>query len=111
VVGAEPELAQDAHLSLQQAKRHAALPPRTIADGLRTALGALNFEILNAYPLPIHLVSEADIVAAQKLAMSCLKVLIEPSSAVPIAALLAHGPWRKNAKQVAVIITGGNMVL
>jgi threonine dehydratase len=111
VVGAEPRLAGDAFASLQRGERQPAMPPRSVADGLRTALGELNFRILNAYQLPIRLVSEKEILAAQKLAMACLKLLIEPSSAVPIAALLKYGPCLPDTRRVVIIVTGGNVTL
>ena len=111
LVGAEPRLARDAFDSLRLGERQPALPPRTAADGLRTALGELNFRLLNDYRLPIHLVSERDITAAQRLAMACLKLLIEPSSAVPIAALLKYGAYRPQSRRVAIIVTGGNLEL
>ncbi len=109
IVGAEPTLAGDARIALQTHQIQPPMAPVTIADGLRTALGKLNFRILDRYQLPIHLVSEADIVATQKLVISCLKVVIEPSSAVPVAALLAHGSWLSDSRRVVVIITGGNI--
>jgi threonine dehydratase len=109
IVGAEPTLAGDARMALQTHQIQPPMAPVTIADGLRTALGQLNFRILDRYQLPIHLVSEADIVATQKLVMSCLKVVIEPSSAVPVAALLEHGSWLSDSRRVVVIITGGNI--
>lgn len=109
VVGAEPRLAGDAWQSIRTGVRQPALPPRTIADGLRTALGELNFRVLNNYRLPIHLVSEAEISAAQKIMMSCLKLLVEPSSAVPLAALFKYGPQAPRSRRVVVVITGGNI--
>ncbi len=111
VIGAEPELARDAYDSLRMGARQPALPPQTVADGLRTALGALNFRVLQPYQLPIHLVSEAEILAAQQLAMSCLKLVIEPSSAVPLAALLKQGPQLCGTRRVGLILTGGNIAL
>ena len=107
VVGAEPRLARDAFDSLQRGERQPAMPPRSVADGLRTALGELNFRILNDYQLPIRLVSDKETLAAQKLAMACLKLLIEPSSAVPIAALLKYGPHRPDSQRIVIIISGG----
>ena len=109
VVGAEPQLARDTYDSLRTGRRQPAMPPQTVADGLRAGLGELNFRILNAYRLPMRLVSDAEILAAQKLAMSCLKLLIEPSSAVPIAALLKYGAWRADTRTVVVILSGGNL--
>lgn len=109
VVGAEPELASDAHQSLQQHEIQPPMPPVTVADGLRTGLGGMNYQILDRYALPIRLVSEDEILAAQQLAMSCLKVLLEPSSAVPVAALLKYGPLNTTTRCVVVIVTGGNI--
>ena len=114
VCGAEPELADDAYRSLALQSIQPALPPITIADGLRTALGTITFGILNAYRMDIRLVSETDIVAAQKLVFECLKIVVEPSSAVPLAALLGRAQDRENsgangASRVGVILTGGNL--
>ena len=106
VVGAEPELAGDAAIGLASGVRQPQMPPRTVADGLRTSLGERNFEILHSYGLPVHLVSEAEIIAAQRLVMSYLKVLVEPSSAVPFAALLKARPGGR----VAIVLTGANML-
>lgn len=111
VVGAEPQQANDAYQSLASGVRQPALPPTTCADGLRTALGELNFAILEEYGLPIKLVEESEIVAAQKLAMSCLKLLIETSSAVPFAALMKFGPADPDSRRVVIIVSGGNVDL
>ncbi len=104
VVGAEPELAGDAALGLELGERQPQMPPRTVADGLRAALGRRNFGILQSYGLDIHLVSESEIIDAQQLLMSCLKVIVEPSSAVPFAALLKT----PSDRPVGVVLTGGN---
>ena len=106
IVGAEPELAGDAAIGLANGVREPQMPPRTVADGLRTSLGERNFKVLHNYGLPVHLVSEAEIIAAQRLVMSCLKVLVEPSSAVPFAALLKARPGGR----VAVVLTGANLL-
>jgi len=112
VVASEPELADDAFRSLASGELQPALPPRTIADGLRTALGPLNFEILRDYALTIHRVSEAEISAAQKLLMQRLKLVVEPSAAVPFAGLLNLSRQRQlDARCVGVILTGGNTQL
>jgi threonine dehydratase len=109
VVGVEPSLAGEAQVALQTHKRQPPMPPISIADGLRASLGVMNFKILDNYQLPVHLVSEQEIVDAQRLAMSCLKVVLEPSSAVPVAALLKHGSWCSSSRRVVVILTGGNV--
>ena len=105
LVCAEPELAGDAARSMASGVRQPQLPPTTVADGLRTALGELNFELLLAAGVTVHLVTEAEILSAQSVLMSCLKILVEPSSAVPFAALLKHPP----AHPVAVVLTGANL--
>lgn len=107
VRGAEPELADDAYRGLAAGVRQPAPPPRSVADGLRTALGALNFRILHAYGLPVSLVGEQAIVDAQRLIWNCLKVVAEPSSAVPLAALLAE----RASRPTAVVLSGGNVDL
>ena len=131
VIGAEPELADDAHQSLATGERQGARAPATIADGLRGALGDITFGILRDYELPIQRVSEEAIVIAQRLLMDCLKVVVEPSGAVAFAALLTHPsaqvpeyskvsgrayeistPTPKAAKRcVGVVISGGNLDL
>ena len=107
VRGAEPALADDAFRSLASGIHQPAPPPRTIADGLRTALGKLNFRILRDHGVPIALVAESAIADAQGLLWNCLKVVVEPSSAVPVAALLAEGA----REPVGVILSGGNVDL
>ena len=109
VVGAEPDLARDAYESLRLGVRQAQMEPRTCADGLRTALGSLNFDILRDYKLPIVLVDENDIIEAQSVLMSCLKILVEPSAAVPFAAILKNGPQNASSERVALVISGGNL--
>lgn len=105
VHGGEPELADDAYRSMASGERQPALPPVTVADGLRTPLGALNFRLLLDYGLPITRVSEEAIIEAQRLIWNCLKIVVEPSSAVPLAALLAAPPDHP----VGVILSGGNV--
>ena len=108
VVGSEPELARDAHDSLTSGRRLPAFPPESIADGLLSSLGRLNFEILHRAHVPVRLVSEDEIRAATVLIWQTLKVLIEPSSAVPVAAALKDDVSSKEA--IAIILTGGNVV-
>lgn len=101
----EPALADDAFRGLAIGERQPAPPPRTVADGLRTALGELNFRILREHRVAVVRVSEAAILDAQRLLWNVLKVVAEPSAAVPLAALLecgADGP-------VGVVLSGGNV--
>lgn len=103
----EPELADDAYRGLASGVRQPAPPPRTVADGLRTALGELNFRILRAHEVAVTRVSEQAIIDAQRLIWNCLKVVAEPSSAVPLAALLSDGA----DAPVGLVLTGGNVDL
>ncbi len=109
IIGAEPELASDAAASMRLGSRQPQMPPLSVADGLRTSLGVLNFDMFRAYGLAICVVSEAEIADAQRELMSTLKVLVEPSSAVPWAALRRHGP--SGARRVGIVLTGGNIDL
>jgi len=111
VIGVEPELADDAYWSLERGEIQPQRPPRTIADGLRTALGELPFALFRRYGLTIRTVSEADIVNAQRLLWQRLKLVVEPSGAVPLAGLLeavAAEPARYARARVGVILSGGN---
>jgi threonine dehydratase len=111
VVGAEPALARDAYEGLKLGVRQPQMEPMTCADGLRTALGELNFSILTKYKLPIRLVTEEEIIRAQSLMMSCLKILVETSAAVPFAALLKYGPHQIESRRIGVIVSGGNILV
>jgi threonine dehydratase len=109
VVGAEPEQADDAYQSFRSGERRAVAAPNTIADGLRGSIGVLNFELLRRLVDDVVTVGEAEIVAAMRVVLSDLKLLIEPSSAVPVAALLA-GKLGRGAR-VGVVLSGGNVDL
>lgn len=106
IIGAEPELARDAHDSLAEGRVLPALPPETIADGLRSSLGQLNFEILHRAKTPVHLVSEDEIRRAMSMIWQVLKIVIEPSSAVPVAA--AFKDSRRQKEPIGIILSGGN---
>jgi threonine dehydratase len=110
VIGAEPELADDAHRSLIEGRRLPPRPPHTIADGLRTALGELPFAILREEVEAIALVSEEEILAAVRLLGERAKLVIEPSGAVPLAAALARRIDLKGLR-VGLILSGGNVSL
>ena len=114
VIGGEPLLADDAYESLRTGRLQGARAPRTIADGLRGALGDITFAILRDYDLMIQRVGEEEIVEAQRLLMECLKLVVEPSGAVAFAALLAHcqaQPPTDVERRVGVVISGGNVDL
>ncbi len=108
VVGAEPAQADDAFRSLQTG-RIVTSTPDTIADGLRTAVGRRNFPILQAHVDEIVTVSEAAIVQAMRRIWEVLKIVVEPSAAVALAALLER-PARPSSR-VGLILSGGNVDL
>lgn len=109
VVGAEPETVDDAARSLSSGTRAPAPTGTTIADGLRTQLGALPFAILRTDERSIVTVSEAAIAEAMRFFWERVKLVIEPSSAVPVAAALA-GTWSDRGR-VAIVLSGGNVDL
>jgi threonine dehydratase len=82
----------------------------TIADGLRTNLGDKNFPIIKKFVKEIIRVEEQEIIDAMKLLWERLKVVIEPSSAVPFAALLKEKN-RFQGKKIGIILSGGNVDL
>ena len=107
VVCAEPELARDAHDSLTTGALQPAMPPRTVADGLRTALGKLNFEILRRSKVAVVLVDDEAILTAMRLIWNRLKIVVEPSAAVCLAAMLLD--TKRVAARAGVILSGGNV--
>ncbi|MGH8262716.1 MAG: pyridoxal-phosphate dependent enzyme [Steroidobacterales bacterium] len=110
VFGAEPAQADDAARSLARGERIVVDAPETVADGLRASLSALTFEYARRYCRGIVTVSEAEIIAAMRHFLECTKLLVEASSAVPVAALLA-GRLAPQFRRVGVILTGGNVDL
>jgi threonine dehydratase len=110
VIGAEPEGAADTALSLSQGRRVTQFPVNTIADGLRAIVGVLNFKIIQANVQRVITVSDSGIVEAMALVWQHFRMLIEPSSATVIAAILAS-PEDFAGKRVGAIISGGNVDL
>ncbi len=110
VVAAEPAGADDAKRSFESGHLVPQTDPNTMADGLLTSLGTLNFAIIQRKVDRILTVSEANIVRAMRLIWQYLKIVIEPSSAVPLGALLEH-PCDLKGARVGVILTGGNVDL
>lgn len=111
VFGVEPELASDWYQSLQAGKRIAIPPPNTIADGLRTPIpGEVTFPIVSKLVAGVLLVSEDEIKAAVRFLLTRLKILAEPSGAVPAAALL-HDKVPAGIARAGIILSGGNVDL
>jgi threonine dehydratase len=110
VIAAEPEMANDAYKSFISKTFVPSENPNTIADGLLTSLGTLTFPIIMNYVHDIVTVSENSIIQAMRLVWERMKIIIEPSSAVPLAAILENKVDVKG-KRVAIIISGGNVDL
>ena len=110
VYAGEPEGAADAVLSLRSGKVEKAPFVNTIADGLMTTLSERTLEIIKAHVADILLVSEDEIKAALRLVYERMKIIIEPSCAVPLAAVLKNADLFKG-KKVGIILTGGNVDL
>ena len=110
VVGAEPAGADDAARSFHSGERQPQLAPDTIADGLRTSLGRLNFQIIREQVDDILTVTDADILRAMRLIWTRMKLVVEPSAAVGLAVVMTH---RANFadQSVVIVLSGGNVDL
>ena len=110
VIAAEPDQADDAWRSFKAGHIIADDAPKTIADGLLVPLKDLTWHFVKAHVSEIYTASEQEIVDAMKLTWKHLRVVMEPSSAVPLAVVLKNRDAFK-AKRVGIIITGGNVDL
>lgn len=110
VYAGEPKGADDAYRSFKSGKFIPQTNPNTIADGLLTSLGELTFEAIMKYVDDIFTVSEASIVEAMKMVWQYMKIVIEPSSAVPLAAIMENKSVFEG-KKTGIIISGGNVDL
>ena len=108
VIGAEPSNVDDAYRSLISGKIEFNESSNTIADGLRTNLGSINFPIIQHYVKEILLVSEDEIMDSLDIIINKLKIVVEPSSAVVLAALIKNNKKFKN-KNIGLIMCGGNI--
>ncbi|MCD2259315.1 threonine ammonia-lyase [Psychroserpens luteolus] len=108
VFGGEPFEADDAYRSLQSGKIETNETANTIADGLRTQLGHHNFPIILKHVKHIIRVTENEIIEAMRFVWERMKIIIEPSSAVALAAVIKEKDQFKN-KKVGIIISGGNV--
>ena len=110
VIAAEPEMANDAFRSYYEGKFIPSDNPQTIADGLLTSLGILTYPIILKHVDQIITASEESIIEAMQLIWERMKIIIEPSSAVPLAAILENKIDVKN-QNIGIIISGGNVDL
>jgi threonine dehydratase len=106
----EPSGADDAYRSFKAGALLPANHPQTMADGLLTSLGKTNFQIIQNYVSDIFTVSDQEMVEAMRLVYERMKIIIEPSSAVPLAAVLANKSVFEG-KKVGLILSGGNVDL
>jgi len=107
VYGAEPEQANDAWQSFHTGELMPALAPNTIADGLRTSLGPLTFSIIREHTDDILTVTEHQIIASMREIWERMKIIIEPSCSVPLAAVETY-PELFLDKKTGIILSGGN---
>ena len=110
VVGAEPAGADDAFRSLREGRIVPSVDPRTICDGLLTSLGTLTFAIIRERVARIVTVSEEAIIGAMRHLWERMKIVVEPSAAVPLGAVLA-GTVAVSGLRVGIILSGGNVDL
>lgn len=107
VIGCEPALADDATEGLRRGERLPPRPATTVADGLRTALGELTFTVLTRHLSEMRTVTDDEILRAMRLVWERMKLVIEPSAAVPVAVGLQGGL----GDRLGVILSGGNLDL
>ena len=110
IIAAEPEGADDACRSFRAGKIIPMKNPDTIADGLCTSLGDLTFPIIQKYVKDIVTVSEDLIVKAMHHVWERMKIIVEPSAAVPLAALLTK-KIDVSGKKIGILLSGGNVDL
>ena len=110
VVACEPKGADDAYQSFNAGYIIQSKDPNTIADGLLTSLGERNFPIIQKYVSNIVTVAESSIIKAMKMVFERMKIVIEPSSAVPLAAIIEN-KVNVTGKKTGIIISGGNVDL
>jgi threonine dehydratase len=110
VIAGEPEGAADAILSFKSGQIEAAPYINTIADGLLTTLGDKTLPIIRQYVTDIRLVNDQEIIAAMRLIWERLKIIIEPSCAVPLAVVLKY-PSEFAGQKIGIILSGGNVDL
>lgn len=110
VFAAEPEGADDAYRSFKSGEIVPSINPKTIADGLLTSLGDKTFKIISKLTDDIFRVSDEQIIEAMKLIWQRMKIVVEPSAAVTLGAVLTN-PDFFYGKRIVCIISGGNVDL
>ena len=111
VVAVEPHGADDAYRSFRRGELLPSVAPDTIADGLLTSLGVRNFELVRRHVDDIIRVSEEAIVRAMRLVWERMKIVVEPSAAVPVAAFLDGALEGPAGQRIGIVLSGGNVDL
>jgi threonine dehydratase len=107
---AEPEGADDAYQSLRRGERVRDLKADTICDGLRALIGEIDFELLRKYDVTVLRVADSETVAAMRMIFERMKLVVEPSSAIALAAVLKYREAFEG-RRVGIVLTGGNVDL
>ena len=110
MLAGEPYGADDAFQSMERQEIVPCQHPKTIADGLLTTVGTLTFPIILEHVKQITRVGEDDIISAMRLILERMKIVVEPSAAVALAACRLI-PDQIKRKQIGVILSGGNIDL
>ncbi len=110
VIAAEPRGADDAYRSFRDGYIHPSVQPLTIADGLLTSLGELNFAVIQQKVDDILTASEESIIAAMRMIWERMKIIIEPSSALPLAVIMENRE-KFAGHRIGIILSGGNVDL
>jgi threonine dehydratase len=110
VIAAEPANADDAAQSFRAGKLLHTAKTNTIADGLRTNIGAPNFAIIQRYVDDIVTVTEQGIITAMRTIWETMKMIVEPSAAVPYAAIIEN-KVEARGRRIGIIVSGGNVDL
>lgn len=110
IIAAEPEMANDAFRSFYEGNFIPSINPKTIADGLLTSLGSLTYPIILKHVDQIITANEKNIIEAMRIIWERMKLIVEPSSAVPLAALIENKIDIKGQK-IGIILSGGNVDL
>ena len=109
VIAAEPAGADDAYRSMQSGKIETS-QANSIADGLLTSLGDKTFPIIQKYVKEVITVTDSEIISAMRMIWERMKIIVEPSCAVPLAAVL-KSKEKFSGKKVGIILSGGNVDL
>jgi threonine dehydratase len=110
VIAGEPQGADDAFRSFRAGSIQPNTKTNTIADGLLTTVGKINFELIQAYVKDVLLATDPETIEAMRLLYERMKIVVEPSGAVTLAALLANND-RFAGQKVGIILSGGNVDL